>query len=1428
MSLAGEPRVFIVHADEDEGFVGELVQQLGLPPGQVQRSSQYMLGGVITEEIERAVRGARVTLLVLSPQMLAAPELRLAEQVATYFTLEERAKRVIPIVLEDCAVPLTLARLHGIDLRDRSPASWRRSLARLRGEVGDPAAPLPAEEERPCPYPGMNPFSEAQQDVFHGRRKEILELFERIRSGARELYVVGPSGSGKSSLVFAGLIPSLVKAAKVLGPYAIVKVRPGSVPIEALGSALGAAPSAEGPAISRAITQHLAREPGRERMLLVVDQLEELFATAGPRERAPFIEAVRQLRLDTRVVLLFTLRADFYGALMESSLWDDLKGVLSQLNVAPLRGEQLMEAIANPAAARGVHFERALLQQLLHDVSDEPGTLPLLQDTLVGLWIHRTGTYLRLEEYQAMSDGQRSGLAVVVARRADAALAGLRANQLALARRLFLRLVQFGEGAADTRRQQRRDALAIAGEDPAEIDAVVKHLVDSRLLTVSGGEGGADSMRIDLAHEILLTAWPQLQAWIGKHRENERRRRELENVAKRWVGNGRKDNALLVEGELAEIDQWQRTDLMRELGLSRELMDLIEASRNLGSRQAGEQAERRRNQAKNYLKGAQQALMEGEGERAASYLLAAREAGIEERSLRALFQWSRHYLPLLLIHPGAAKRVRVSPDGLRVAAAGHGSVQLRLLDGGGAPLALPHPGQVLDVAWSSDGGRLATFGDDKIVRLWDARRGEPIGPPLAHQRPIAMLAWSPDGGKLAVACHPQEVRIWEVADGSCCLLVEQRSPITAMAWRPHGERLATASEDGMVRTWNGQGRAPSPWIVHEEAVRSLAWSLDGSLLATGCRNGEARVWEAQTGKPVSPPLPHQGAVRALAWRPNCPEGEAQLATASEEKTARVWDVKSGRPVLPPLSHEGDVIAVAWSRDGARVATASADKTARIWDAHSGAPVSPWLAHSRDVVALIWSDDGRRVLTTSGDQSVRSWDAHVGASGAVTLPHRGSVRYAAWSADGSLLATASDDRHARIWRVAERAPLRPALLHELRPAGRVLMVALSPDASLLATASDDGAARLWELQRGELAAPELRHGGRVTALAFSPDGGLLATASDDGTARLWRCDSGALVEPLLEHHGAAVGALAWSPDGARLATGCEGGARIWDAGSGVPVTAALRHEGQVRALAWSPDGAQLATGGDDRKVRLWSAHRGSLVRQLGEHRREISALAWSRDGALLATASFDRTARVWRASEDQAGALELAHRGEVTALAWSPDGARLATASFDGTTRIWDPLAGYEIAPQIPHNDWVWCVAFSPDGGRLLSASEDKTAQVWEVPWREEPLEAWRAAEGRGGYRLGPGGELITREPLLRAAEDGSSGDGLAFGPREGSPLAAPAGRDPLPPPAAPNAPLIPPGGVSPLRRARAVVRRAAPALRRKRRRGRSSGPPASR
>jgi len=614
-------RIFISHTESDSEWVErQLIPALADAGLECNHKALFSLGKPLLVEFEESIKQSDHILLICSPAYCADESLRIVELLAARHGEETRSWPVIPIIRHSVDLPPRLAILNALDATDE--ASWPEALDRLCRDLKVETPPKPARPR--CPYPGMKPFERESPFPFYGRREEVAEIIERLRLHPL-LTVIGASGSGKSSLVHAGLIPGLSRSQLLgEGQWLTSSFRPSEGDhnqslfsrFEAhLGGRLGDPESARTCIDSLLRVAPEASQPNARRLLLVIDQFEEVYTLQNERDEkyrltkddaVRFQQAVMYLSDVPKCYVVLTVRADFFGELMESPIWD--KGVKDhRFELTTLGAEGMRQAIVQPALDEGVCIDAVLAERLLAEAGSEPGILPFLQETLVLLWDKLHWRYLSALDYESMVKGRRaefkSGLEVAMAQRADAAIRSLPDDEHRLvARRILLRLVHFGVGRLHTRRQQTVEQLSSAHSDRAIFDMTLTHLTDKRLLTIGdrrashgtsddndGTEGENshknDQRSVDIAHDKLITGWPALsddqKGWIVVRRQAEETRRDLERKVQRWIDLRSKHlrGGLLDKFELAECDKWVESKEAAEIGEVPELDQLQRVSR---------------------------------------------------------------------------------------------------------------------------------------------------------------------------------------------------------------------------------------------------------------------------------------------------------------------------------------------------------------------------------------------------------------------------------------------------------------------------------------------------------------------------------------------------------------------------------------------------------------------------------------------------------------------------------------------------------------------------------------------------------------------------------------------------------------------------------------------------------------------------------
>lgn len=1129
------------------------------------------------------------------------------------------------------------------------------------------------------PFRGLRAFEPKDWWLFFGRDSETSELCERLNR-ASVVAVLGNSGSGKSSLVRAGLIPALrrmrYRPVEPAVPWRVALFRPSNSPFDYLAEIL---PDALAPEMSReeqaeftadfrvtlprggnalhdAISElrdAVTEDAQRSHFLLVADQFEEIFTlTADPEVRERYIEGLLSAaRADGPfpVHLVFVLRADFFSECLEiEELSDCLERNL--YNVPRMTSEHLREIIEKRLALASARAEAGLTESLLADVGAEPGNLALLEHALGQLW-KKCGGYSGLLTNDAYTEiGRVRG---ALSQHADEVYQSLGdESERQLAQKIFLQLVHLGDGGQDTSRRVRKSDLFSLG--PADlVETLLTQLSSSRLISI-GGE--AEDVFIEVSHEALIRNWSTLRQWLTQNREELELERRLRQAAEEWARLDSDPGALLQGARLAQGAEWWARHKQAPVCLQRFLQASVDA------RAAAEQRtiEAQKRELAHQLELRRQAEARATAEK---QLREQQEAGALQMSKAAArlrrYSWALALLAILLM----------------LASAGLWFAYRRSLIEQARALEARALGQVEEskalAAQSMELLKRDRFQAQALaIRSWDVSKTEE-----AH---FAIAAAFPE----------------QIAS------LEHKGPVVRAVFSPDGRQVLTASDDKTSRLWNSaDGRLLFNLAGHTDRVEHATFSSDGKRIATASRDHTARIWSSSDGRLLVTLKGHTGWV---LWVTFSPDGQRVL-TASSDHTARLWSSTNGR-LLNVLSHDREVARAEFSPDGRRIVTASWDKTAKIWNTADGKLLTTLRGHTREVMCAAFSPDGQQIVTTGIDNVAQLWNSGDGRSLA-KFEHDAAILMAAFSPDGHQIVTASEDGTARIWNV------NGSLVTTLHHGGGVPFAQFSSDGKYVFTASVDHKARVWSAN-GTLLAVFQAHAEKVTHVAVSPDNQYVVTASTDHTARLWSMSGGRLLAQLAGHKD-QVFQVAFSPEGQRIATASmDQTARIWNANDGQLLTTLRGHTDEVLHVAFSPDGQQVVTCGYDRTARLWNSSTGKQTAILQGHTDTVHAVEFSYDGQRIVTASFDKTARIWSATDGRLIAILNGHTNTVWRARFSPDGRSIVTASEDGTARIWDSSDGSLRATLKGHAQAVNDAEFSPDHQRIVTASSDATVRLW--------------------------------------------------------------------------------------------------------------------
>jgi WD40 repeat protein/DNA-binding SARP family transcriptional activator len=1134
-----------------------------------------------------------------------------------------------------------------------------------------------------CPFKGLASFAAADAEYYFGQERLVAELVSHLAESTF-VGVVGPSGSGKSSLVQAGLLPALANGALPgSNTWAITLIRPGSHPFDEL------------PAIGQ-----------DRRLVLAVDQLEEVFTACDDEtERAGFLARLVEFALDPerRVVVIVALRADFYGRCASYASFASLLST-SHVLAGPMQRAELARAITGPAKRAGLDVEPELVDALVSDLAGEPGALPLLSTSLLELWRMRDGRALRLVTYR-----QAGGVHGAVARVAEDAYAKLAESERPVARALLLRLVA-GEESAIVRRRVPLEQLDLA--DDTELAAVVAALTEARLLTVSDGT-------LEVAHEAVLTEWPRLRGWLEDDRDDRRLQAHLAGGALEWANRNRDPAELYRGARLSAALDWAAD---RETDLSElESEFLAESSNNSEREEARQRRQNRR------LRGALVgvgillalavaaglvALSQRRSAQAAATAALARQLGAEAvsepridmamlmareaLSLNASPQTEGALLATLLRSPLVARTfpsqpnavssgLALSPDG-RTLALNDSNGELRLHDSATWRLhgTVANFGGGWPVVYSPDGLELAGIGgvglssgssvdvrNSRTLRLtsqlpidpnWQLSNGGPAGLVFAPNGRSFYLAYAvvPDSG----AVGPTYVDRWDLRSGT--------------------------------HTWSRVGI---------DGALDIAVVAGGRYLVVSGTFGAA-VLDAITLRRVRlVPLPHEP-ITAEAIRPD----GRQLAVGTRSGNVTFVDLASHRASGPIRANTAAVQTMSYSPDGRTLVSFADDGDGVLLSSQNGTLVERLTGNTSRVLGAAFTRDGHTLWTLSVDGTVFEW--------ALASERRFGKTF---TAGPSPRQTAPD------------IPQTPPL-------------AMSPDGTRFAVRLRRFTVGIYSTDSLRLVAKfAVPAAGEITAIAWGRSG-LLAVTGRNGTVDLWSTSGRpVLVRKLTglgRFHGQSevIESVAFSPDGRLVAAGDVihtglltfgsttqlGSIAVWDARSGGLVWTSTSTEGSFDALAFSPDGKTLAAAIDDGVVHLFDLRTRRVVwtvYPLGNGPLNFDTVAYSPQG-LLATGSYAGIVQLWDTrTRTQEGHLLQAANAPIASIAFNPTGQEFTTtAGSPGAARIWTSASQQQFGADFPNPSGQWQNAlYTPDGSRLVIIAAGGDGSVFPTT-----LNGWEA------------------------------------------------------------------------------------------------------
>jgi len=983
---------------------------------------------------------------------------------------------------------------------------------------------MAASQERFNPFPGLRPFTSDEDYLFFGREDHSNELLRRLRQN-RFVAIVGTSGSGKSSLMYAGLLPALYGGFMTKGgsSWRVAVFRPGGNPIGELAGALnhpevfGSNDEANA-AIQATIIETVlrrstlglvevtrqARMSEEENLLVVVDQFEELFrfketAARGSDDSAAFVKLLLEAsRAESPLIyILLTMRSDFLG---DCAQFRDLPKAINdgQFLIPRMTREQRRRAIEGPVAVGGAKMTPRLVQRVLNDVGDNPDQLPILQHALMRTWdkwLEDGAEQLDLPYYEAIG-----GMDQALSQHADEVYAGMPDERSrTIAEKLFKALTDKGPDNRGLRRPTRLDELcAVVSATKTEVIKVIEAFRQpgrSFLVPPVGISLRADSV-VDISHESLMRVWEQLKTWVEEESQSAQMYRRLAETAVLYQAG---QAGLWSDPDLPELQlalNWRDQNQPNEDWANRYHPAFAEAKRFLEESVKARETKRQAEEAKRQREVERiQAIAEERAQRIAE----------QERSAKLL-----HKLLIGLVFVSVLAAV---------------AAVFALSQRQGALAAKKEETRQRQLAEAN-----AKLAEEKRQEADEQRQRAEANAKLAEEK-----------RQEAETARAEEEKQRQRAETNAKLAEEKRQEADEQRQRAEEQtEVAISRRLAAQAIGNIETDLELSILLALEAVNKAYTEVTDDIIGSSeaKRDAENALRQVVQAPRIRHTLKAQaGAVNSVAFSPD----SKLIATASEDGIAKVWDFKANEVVQTLDTQTRAVKSVVFSLDGKHIATASEDGMVQVWDFKANEVVHTLDTQTRMVKDLIFSLEGKYIAATDADRTTRVWNLINGRELPTLSNNTAGVFSIAFSPDGTRIATADEDGRVRVWNTADGQELLTLFDHS----DTILSIAFSYDGKHLATVNENRIVKVWGTESRMVARQFTAHTSQVLGIVFSPEDNLIATASEDGTAKIWDADSGKKLLTLLGHNQPVLG-VAFNPSGSRLATAStDGTVKVWD-------------------------------------------------------------------------------------------------------------------------------------------------------------------------------------------------------------------------------------------------------------------------------------------
>jgi WD40 repeat protein len=1201
------------------------------------------------------------------------------------------------------------------------------------------------------PYKGLAFFNyePADAEYFYGRDTLTDQLLEKVDKN-NFLALLGTLGSGKSSIIRAGIVYQLKQGLRISGSenwYIPEVFQPGKKPLNNLAQAFVDKELSEDEQKLKfkEFRELLDKEAGLkqlidevvnnrlEKVVLVIDQFEEVFSLredpneplSKDSEQYKFIECLlKDLdKMGDEFCLVLAIRADFFGKCAEEESFGLASKIQQNLvTVTHMSDVELTEVITQPAEKLDFKVDDELKNQLINDVKQVSRSLPLLQNALTELWKRKPQdsdnkelTNLMYEEIKNENKKEneikkenkdeikellndRGSLEALLDKYAEDVYDELNEQDKKIAKYILVNLIKIGNSTGSTRtRVYITDIKEYFQEkykySQDKIDTVVEQLASNNIIIVSEEvqDDGSKNKAVTLAHEVLIIHWTRLCDWLNEKRKYSYFHEEIELATKNWEENRNKSKFFNPFNRFL----YDGGKLEQAVEFIKDHGDILPLNEN----------------AIEFIK-----------------------KSLKNETIRIVIVITFFLLVVLIglcIHKQEIehnKRVEKYQLEQSVALTHYSDALFRegqkfdaLVEGLRA--AIPIQKLKLNTSMKSDTLsalqpvlRRAVYGVKERNRL------------SKHIGSFHSLSFSSDSKTLASGSTDGTIKLWNAATGEeIRTLKGHSSRVNSVSFSSGSDvsTIASGSTDGTIKLWNATtGEEIKTLKGHNGKVYSVSFSADGKILASGSADRTIKLWDVDTGEEIRTlkVKGHSGRVHSVSFNA---DGET-LASGGTDGTVRIWDLNTNNNFI--LSEDNySVDSVSFSPDGKHLASGSADGKIKIWSKHdttkfwntNSREITTLNGHDNSVYSVSFNKDSTQLASGSRDNTIKLWDVTTGKEITTVTGHSDSILNVSFSPDDKILASAAADGSIKFWDISRIQESTTFKGHN----DSVTSVSSNPkDNTKLASGSLDGTIKIWDTAIGKEERTIYTVKGdntesykrKINSISFSHDGKILASGSADGFIQLWDTFTGKEIKCKFLGKNTWINSIAFSFNDKELAfVTLNHTVEKWNLETD-KVVRIFEGSEEFSNVSFSPDGELLAASSFDNTIKLWDVATGKLIKPLKEHKSKVNSVSFSADGQILASGSSDNTIKLWNVATGKLIKTLKGHSSKVNSVSFSPDGKLLASGSTDKTIKLWDTFIGKDLKTFTEHTDNILSVTFSPDGKTIASGSADQKVMLWKV------------------------------------------------------------------------------------------------------------------